>query len=377
MVNSNSTCKYCGSALPTDAKQCPICKLPVEGTAFTISPAGITGMPSLFGMPTIGADLILGNAPQPNPTVDWSRWGMDFTSLKVLQGKFYRPSLIYGLTDLEQPVSGAVISILAQPNQHYLLEVIHTERNSITFESLSPEDHNTEILAEVKGINTEENPCAYPAFTMNAQGLIYLADAFQNRVRVINPQSPRKISAFGANWLTAPLDLAVDNQDFLYIADSGNHRIVKCDSQGHHGMNFGCEAGERSFGSGQSDESGFLCQPHGIALDAQNNLFVADTHHHCIQKFAPNGECAFSFGYQGNLPSQFNYPTRIRLDGQGNIFVADCNGERLQKFDPSGVYVCHWNLPENSGGLADFCLSPTGQPVVVLPRHNLVLEMEP
>ena len=79
-----------------------------------------------------------------------------------------------------------------------------------------------------------------------------------------------------------------------------------------------------------------LNTPTGIALDAQGNVYVADTGNNRIQKLSPTGQPLAQWGTEGNAPGQLRYPDGIALDAQGNIYVADWANGRIQKLSLSG-----------------------------------------
>jgi hypothetical protein len=62
------------------------------------------------------------------------------------------------------------------------------------------------------------------------------------------------------------------------VADAGNDRIQKFDGSGNFLLAWGSE------GSG----NGQFNLPHGVAVDAAGNLYVADNFNHRIQKFTTN-----------------------------------------------------------------------------------------
>ena len=77
--------------------------------------------------------------------------------------------------------------------------------------------------------------------------------------------------------MSAPFDLAVDADDNVYLADTGNHRIQKFDAGGQ----FLGVCGHLG------TEPGLFFSPFGVAVDAAGNLYVADTANSRIQKIAP------------------------------------------------------------------------------------------
>ncbi|NOT61416.1 MAG: hypothetical protein HOP19_14455, partial [Acidobacteria bacterium] len=94
-------------------------------------------------------------------------------------------------------------------------------------------------------------------------------------------------AAFRAT-LNNPQALALDAQENLFIADTGHQRIRKVTRAGVISTVAG--NGERGFsGDGAPATQAALNDPSGVAIDAAGNLFIADTGNHCIRKVAPDG----------------------------------------------------------------------------------------
>jgi predicted membrane-bound mannosyltransferase/DNA-binding beta-propeller fold protein YncE len=108
---------------------------------------------------------------------------------------------------------------------------------------------------------------------------------------------------------------------------------------------------------GQGKSNGQFESPKNVALDAQGNLYVADSDNHRIQKFALNGEFMLAWGSRtpDNVapPSNtFNQPWGIAVDRSGSVYVADTWNHRIQKFDANGRFVTMWGTNGDTHGVA-------------------------
>ncbi len=83
-------------------------------------------------------------------------------------------------------------------------------------------------------------------------------------------------------------------------------------------------------------------EPRGVAVDAQGNLYVADTKNNRIQKLSPMGESLAMWGEQGDQPGQFKDPHGIAVGPDGSVYVADTWNHRVQKFDANGKFIKAW-----------------------------------
>jgi sugar lactone lactonase YvrE len=93
----------------------------------------------------------------------------------------------------------------------------------------------------------------------------------------------------GATPLDSPRGVAVDADDTLYVADSGNHRIVRVKGDALEAVSGGPGPGfpETDFLSGADVEewagSALWNGPAGLAFDGNGNLYVADTNNHKVR----------------------------------------------------------------------------------------------
>jgi sugar lactone lactonase YvrE len=129
--------------------------------------------------------------------------------------------------------------------------------------------------------------------------------------------------------LLFPLDLAMDAAyAYTYVADTGNHRIVKYQGYGQ----FVKEWGTFGTGPGQFDT------PLSVATDASGNVYVADAGNHRIQKFNSDGQFIKQWGGHGNLLGAFDAPSGLAIAGNF-IYVVDQGNSRIQRFDLNGVFT--------------------------------------
>jgi DNA-binding beta-propeller fold protein YncE len=127
------------------------------------------------------------------------------------------------------------------------------------------------------------------AFDKNAN--LYVADLFNHRIRVITPDGIVRTFAgtgtegFGGDGgpaaqalLSYPNSLAFDSAGNLYIADQGNHRIRRIEMTEPHRITTVVGTGERGYsGDNGAATEAQLNQPRGIAIDASDTLYIADS----------------------------------------------------------------------------------------------------
>jgi uncharacterized protein (TIGR03663 family) len=130
----------------------------------------------------------------------------------------------------------------------------------------------------------------------------------------------------------------------------------------------------------QSRPLGFF-GPRSIAIDQQGNVFIADTGNKRIVVTDREGNYLYQWGRAGSAPGEFNEPTGIAVDPQGNVYVADVWNGRVQVFarEEAGqinpLPITTWNV---SGWQANSYDDPmiaadAEQVIVAVPARNQVI----
>ncbi len=143
-----------------------------------------------------------------------------------------------------------------------------------------------------------------------------------------------------------PNDVAVDAQGNLYVADTLNQRIVKVAADGTI-TNFG-QSGkdDGQFGNPKSKDYNVADGPWGIALDGQGNIYVADTWNNRIQTFGPDFKFIKSWG------TGLFGPRDVAIDAQGNVYVVDTGYKRVREYTTDGELVKDFGA--EGGGAGQF-----------------------
>jgi sugar lactone lactonase YvrE len=91
----------------------------------------------------------------------------------------------------------------------------------------------------------------------------------------------------GKALFNKPTGLAVDAQGLIYVADTLNHCIRRISRQGRVSTLAG--SGERGHSDGRGPHARFN-HPTGLALAPNGQLYVIDSHNHCLRGIAPDGQ---------------------------------------------------------------------------------------
>ena len=172
---------------------------------------------------------------------------------------------------------------------------------------------------------------------------VYVTDTWNYRVQKFTPDGKfiKMWGYFGqgekpeAFW--GPRGIVVDAKGDVFVADTGNKRIVVFDSNGNGITQFG----------GAGLDPGEFDEPVGITLDAAGKVYVADTWNQRVQVFIPdatgkNYTSTLTFDINGWFGQSLDNKPFIAVDEAGNIYVTDPEGFRVLEFTPDGKIIRGW-----------------------------------
>ena len=132
--------------------------------------------------------------------------------------------------------------------------------------------------------------------------------------------------------MIGPTALALDGEDNLYLADSVLQRITVYDREGGLSATWGTK------GSGDGEFDG----PSGMVFDSEDNMILVDHRNHRVQRLTKDGKYLSKWGSFGGGEGQFNLPWGIAQDRDRNLYVADWRNDRIQKFTPDGEFLAKY-----------------------------------
>ena len=154
------------------------------------------------------------------------------------------------------------------------------------------------------------------------------------------------LKSFGAGLFVWPHGIYVDAEQNLWVTDAAvsadgtkGNQVHKFSPDGERLMSLGI-AGVR--GSGHYDFNA----PNDVLVAPNGDIFVADGHNastdNRIVKFNSEGEYLMEWGSVGAEAGEFRVPHALAMDSQGRLFIADRANSRLQIFDQQGNHLQTW-----------------------------------
>ena len=192
---------------------------------------------------------------------------------------------------------------------------------------------------------------------------VYVSDSGNHKIRKITPNGVVSTLAGSSGGYadgtgTAakfknPYGIAVDKDENVYVADYMNHKIRKITSTGVVSTLAGSISGDKD---GIGMEAQFQ-NPYGIAVDKDENVYVADYINHKIRKITSTGVVstlagsgAMGFADGTGTSAKFKFPLGVAVDGDGNVYVGDKNNNKIRKITSTGVVS---TLAGSTAGFAD------------------------
>ena len=191
---------------------------------------------------------------------------------------------------------------------------------------------------------------------LDGNGNLYIADQKNNRIRKISniddPDGANRIitSIAGGDdgsdsgvTLSGIRGVAVDAEGNVYIANTPNHQILELDTNTAEIIVF---AGTGNIGDGGPATNARLLHPTGLTLDSDSNVYITDTLNNRVRKVDIHGiiTTIAGTGEEGDggdggpaTSAQLHAPGGIAVDTHGNLYISDRGNHKIRKIDASGI----------------------------------------
>ena len=222
----------------------------------------------------------------------------------------------------------------------------------------TPKPVHAIYLAEYNGTHAQVSAASSlsPATFSSPDGLaldlagnLYIADTGNNRI-LKAPAGSATAALFAvsiggtAATFSGPRKLAVDSAGNLYIADTGNNRVVKSDPLGNGTV--------LSIGSSLSPAT--LNGPRGVAVDTVGDVFISDTGNNRIVEL-PSAGAPTVLVTTGIALTTLNSPRGLAVDTYNNLYITDRNNNRVIKVTQPSLVATNFtaDFPGYAGSISD------------------------
>jgi len=167
-------------------------------------------------------------------------------------------------------------------------------------------------------------------------------------------QNGRILHNWGGGMFVFPHGIAIDADGNVWIADGQGkngkgHQVFKFSPEGKVLMTLG-QAGV----AGRDEKT--LNEPNAIAFAPNGDLFIGEGHGgdkgDRIIKFTKNGKYIKEWGKRGVGPGEFDIIHHMTFDRKGRLLVADRNNNRIQVFDQDGNFIEQFTQFSRPSGIA-------------------------
>ena len=203
---------------------------------------------------------------------------------------------------------------------------------------------------------------------------IFIADTNNNEIRIVdggaiylfagefNGQnaSPAGYNGLagqaGSMELSGPTDVAVNQSDDVFIADTGNDLIREVAPDFRTFTTIAGTPQDGGFGGdGKAAASAILDFPDGLAVDSSGDLYIADAGNNRVREVTPGADGLLSDGIintvagtgtsQGNYngdggpatAANLDFPAAVAVDSSGDVYIADSLNGRIRMVNPSQI----------------------------------------
>lgn len=159
----------------------------------------------------------------------------------------------------------------------------------------------------------------------DSQGNLYAMESTSNQVVKLNSQGEFVLAwgsvGEGKGQFNLTNRIACDSQDNVYVVDNALNRIQKFDSNGNFIRSWNFPIGRSGI---------------ALAIDSQDFVYVADEY---FLKYDANGSFVKEWGTPLTNDGQLSGPHGLAVDSSGALYVTEIDVARVQKFDSNGVFI--------------------------------------
>ncbi len=186
------------------------------------------------------------------------------------------------------------------------------------------------------------------AVASDAEGRVYVFNRGHHPIMTFD-RTGQFTGGLAAGTFARPHGITMGPDDTIYCVDDFDHTVKVVSKNGQLLFTLGT--------SGECSNTGAVSidyrtveragppfnYPTNLALAPSGELYVTDGYGNArVHRFSPQGEFIDSWGEPGTGPGQFRVPHGIAIDQNGLVYVADRENSRIQRFNLQGQYIDQW-----------------------------------
>jgi len=171
-------------------------------------------------------------------------------------------------------------------------------------------------------------------------------------------QSGRVVGGWGEGRIGGGHGIYIDAEDYVYVIDSGWNLLHKFTLAGEQLMQVGEKGRHSDTGAVNGNfktiarGAGPFYSPSKVTVSPRGEIYVADGYGNArVHRFSKDGRLLASWGEPGGAPGQFRIPHGVAVDENDRVYVADRENDRVQVFDPEGRVLGIWEGVHRPDGL--------------------------
>lgn len=174
-----------------------------------------------------------------------------------------------------------------------------------------------------------------PGLAVDAQDQVWIFHRGKTPVQVFD-----RDGSLVRSWDNASFNsghhMKIGPEGNVWLTDAGAHAVYKYTPEGDLLMTLGTP------GKPGEDDRHFN-RPTDMAITPAGDIFVTDGYGNSrVVHFDAEGRFVKTWGKLGTAPGEFDTPHGIVVDSNGRLYVADRSNARVQVFDQSGRFLAEW-----------------------------------
>ncbi|MDQ3168847.1 MAG: peptidyl-alpha-hydroxyglycine alpha-amidating lyase family protein [Acidobacteriota bacterium] len=216
------------------------------------------------------------------------------------------------------------------------------------------------ILGQATGVGVDSHNHVFVFHRAGRMWTEPFPDAFiaPATVAIFDGATGAHVGAWGSNQFVMPHGLSIDAADNVWLTDVGSHQVFKFSHDGALLLTLGAARVP-------GDDVAHFNLPTDVAVRPDGGFFVSDGYANTrVVSFAADGTFLSQWGVPGSGAGEFDLPHGIAIDAAGRVYVADRSNARVQVFDAGGRFHSQWQQKALGRPYA-IAIGPDGKAYVV------------